>query len=223
MTSARLSSARRKRANAARAAARLSLLGNGCPPANTLQEQLTKYLTDAHSIEQQALSQLRTAPSLAGDPDIASAFSRHLAETEAQDAARSEEYRRRFTLALLQHPNVAATLEVLDIAGRPAVLQEWLAGLPGNDWPPLAAVPGVWYRLLLQAAQALHAAHEAGLVHGHLQPAQFVLTGDGKYVPSQRPEAEWRKDAAAARAAVPAALGQLMAGLAAQAPAPAPR
>ena len=74
---------------------------------------------------------------------------------------------------------MAATLELLEIGGRPAVLQEWLAGLPGNDWPPLAAVPGVWYRLLLQAAQALHAAHETGLVHGHLQPSHFVLTADG--------------------------------------------
>jgi hypothetical protein len=53
----------------------------------------------------------------------------------------------------------------------------------------------------------------------------IVLTGDGKYVPSQRPEAEWRKDAATARAALPAELGQLMTALAAQtaAPPPAPR
>ena len=30
--------------------------------AADIQEQLTKYLTDAHSIEEQALAQLRTAP-----------------------------------------------------------------------------------------------------------------------------------------------------------------
>jgi hypothetical protein len=36
-------------------------------------EQLTKYLTDAHSIEVQALAQLRGAPDLAGAPDIAEA------------------------------------------------------------------------------------------------------------------------------------------------------
>ncbi len=36
-----------------------------------LREQLTKYLTDAHSIEEQALAQMRTAPDLAGDPELA--------------------------------------------------------------------------------------------------------------------------------------------------------
>jgi hypothetical protein len=30
-------------------------------------EQLVKYLTDAHSVEEQALAQLRTAPDIAGD------------------------------------------------------------------------------------------------------------------------------------------------------------
>ncbi|HYV38689.1 MAG TPA: hypothetical protein VE988_23595 [Gemmataceae bacterium] len=101
---------------------------------------------------------------------------RHLAESES---AHADDFRRRFKQAMIAQPNLAATLEVLDIAGRPAVLQEWLAGLPSNDWPQLAAVPGVWYRLVLQAAQALNAAHETGLTHGHLQPAHFVLTGDG--------------------------------------------
>jgi ferritin-like metal-binding protein YciE len=47
-----------------------------------LNEQLTKYLADAHSIEVQALAQLRTAPDLAGDPELARAFREHLAQTE---------------------------------------------------------------------------------------------------------------------------------------------
>jgi ferritin-like metal-binding protein YciE len=50
---------------------------------DTLEDQLTKYLTDIHSIEQQALAQMRAAPKLvANDPRIAEAFSRHLPETE---------------------------------------------------------------------------------------------------------------------------------------------
>ena len=50
-----------------------------------LREQLTKYLTDAHSIEEQALAQLRRAPEIAGDPQIASAFEEHLHETEGHE------------------------------------------------------------------------------------------------------------------------------------------
>jgi ferritin-like metal-binding protein YciE len=49
-----------------------------------IDEQLTKYLTDAHSMEEQALAQLERAPSLAGDPELASAFQEHLLETQQQ-------------------------------------------------------------------------------------------------------------------------------------------
>lgn len=54
--------------------------------AETLQEQLTKYLTDAHSIEEQALAQLRAAPEIAGDRQLAALYREHLAETEGQEA-----------------------------------------------------------------------------------------------------------------------------------------
>jgi ferritin-like metal-binding protein YciE len=52
-----------------------------------LRDQLTRYLTDAHSIEEQALVQLRRAPAIAGDPGIAAAFEEHLRETEEQERA----------------------------------------------------------------------------------------------------------------------------------------
>jgi ferritin-like metal-binding protein YciE len=50
-----------------------------------ISEQLTKYLTDAHSIEEQALAQLRTAPELAGDPELSAAYREHLRETEGHE------------------------------------------------------------------------------------------------------------------------------------------
>jgi ferritin-like metal-binding protein YciE len=53
--------------------------------ATDIQEQLTKYLTDAHSIEEQALAQLRTAPDFAGDPKLAAGFREHLTETEGHE------------------------------------------------------------------------------------------------------------------------------------------
>jgi ferritin-like metal-binding protein YciE len=51
----------------------------------TPTEQLTKYLTDAHSIEEQALAQLRVAPRMAGDSELAAIFRAHLVETEAHE------------------------------------------------------------------------------------------------------------------------------------------
>jgi chromosome segregation ATPase len=104
---------------------------------------------------------------------------RHLAEIDMTDALRPDEFRQRFAQAMLNDPHVANTLEVFELAGRPAVLQEWLTGLAASDWPPLTAAPGVCSRLLTQAAQGLAAAHQAGLVHGHLGDNCLLLTGDG--------------------------------------------
>jgi ferritin-like metal-binding protein YciE len=53
--------------------------------ARDIDEQLTKYLADAHSIEVQALAQLRKAPDIAGAPELAEAFRSHLAETEEHE------------------------------------------------------------------------------------------------------------------------------------------
>jgi hypothetical protein len=104
---------------------------------------------------------------------------RHLAEADMRVAARPDEFRQRFAQAMLNDPHLANTLEVLELSGRPAVVQEWLSGLPASDWPPLAAAPGVCYRLLTQAAKGLARAHQAGVVHGHLSDALLVLTGEG--------------------------------------------
>src|SRR3954454_10110362 len=48
-------------------------------------DQLVKYLADVHSIELQALAQLRAAPKIAGDERLCQAFERHLLETEDQE------------------------------------------------------------------------------------------------------------------------------------------
>jgi ferritin-like metal-binding protein YciE len=76
--------------------------------ANTSDEQLTKYLTDVHSIEEQALAQLRLAPRVAGDPELARAYAEHLRETEDQERLVREQLERRG----------AKPSTVKDIAGR---------------------------------------------------------------------------------------------------------
>lgn len=49
------------------------------------EEKLVKHLTDVHSIEQQALTQMRAAPKIAGDAQLARIFEEHLIETESQE------------------------------------------------------------------------------------------------------------------------------------------
>ena len=51
----------------------------------SLTDQLVKYLADAHSIEEQALAQLRSAPEIAGSDQISKLLTEHLAETEAHE------------------------------------------------------------------------------------------------------------------------------------------
>jgi ferritin-like metal-binding protein YciE len=73
-----------------------------------IDEQLTKYLTDVHSIEEQALAQMRLAPRVAGDRELKRAFAEHLRETEEQERLVREQLDRRGA-----HPS-----RVKDVAGR---------------------------------------------------------------------------------------------------------
>src|SRR3954454_17693292 len=54
-------------------------------PPSDIHEQLVKHLTDAHSIEEQALTQMRRAPKIAGEPQLAEIFEKHLAATAPPD------------------------------------------------------------------------------------------------------------------------------------------
>src|SRR5262249_52519859 len=115
------------------------------------------------------------------DPSRSSvALLRHLAESEMDDAARPVEFRKGFeAAAAVQHPNLAATYHVRDINHRPAALQEWVSGLASPDWPALAAAPGVWFRLLGQAAVGFRAAPVARLSHRHPSGNSIVLGANG--------------------------------------------
>ncbi len=54
-------------------------------PTTTAQEHLDDYLSDAHSIEEQALVQMKRAVKIAGDPGLADAFAEHEKETELHE------------------------------------------------------------------------------------------------------------------------------------------
>jgi ferritin-like metal-binding protein YciE len=54
-------------------------------PASDIKEQLVKYLTDVHSLEQNAIEQTRTGAQSAGDPQLQQVFREHLAQTEEHE------------------------------------------------------------------------------------------------------------------------------------------
>jgi ferritin-like metal-binding protein YciE len=113
-------------------------------PTN-LQEQLVKYLTDAHSIEQQALAQLKTAPKIAGDPEIAQAFSAHLVETEGHDRLVSER--------LAAHGAKPSTLK--DLAGSLTGKGFGVFAMAQPDTPGKLAVHAFSYEHMEEAAYDL--------------------------------------------------------------------
>lgn len=54
-------------------------------PEKDVSDQLVSYLADAHSLEENALAQLRTGAETAGYEPLKQVFSEHLAETEEHE------------------------------------------------------------------------------------------------------------------------------------------
>src|SRR4051794_40002440 len=110
-----------------------------------LAEQLTKYLTDAHSIEVQALEQMRIAPRIAGDADLGAIFREHLVETQEHE---------RLVRAELERRGASASA-IKDIAGRAGgwgmVLFAWL----NPDTPGKLAMHAYSYEHMELAAYEL--------------------------------------------------------------------
>jgi eukaryotic-like serine/threonine-protein kinase len=100
-----------------------------------------------------------------------------LADENAQKRFRKEA----LSLARLNHPNVATVHEFGSQDGVDFLVTEYIAGL-GLD-AKLAAGPlptSDVFRLGLQLAQGLAAAHQQGIVHRDLKPGNLRLTPDGR-------------------------------------------
>jgi ferritin-like metal-binding protein YciE len=122
-------------------------------PNNDPQTQLVKYLTDAHSIEEQALVQMRRAPDLVEGP-FADSFRRHLGETESQE--------RRVRERLEAHD--ASPSKVKDAAGQAGGFGMVLFAKSQPDTPTKLALHAFSYEHMEVAAYELlgRAAREAG-------------------------------------------------------------
>ncbi|CAA9285647.1 MAG: Putative serine/threonine protein kinase, partial [uncultured Actinomycetospora sp.] len=104
----------------------------------------------------------------------------------ADDAARDQAHRRVFRearmIARLHHPHAITVFDVVEHEGRPWLVMEYLASRS------LAEVliadgpldPDRVARIGRQVADALTAAHEAGIVHRDVKPGNVLLADDGR-------------------------------------------
>jgi ferritin-like metal-binding protein YciE len=113
--------------------------------AREIDDQLTKYLKEVHSIEEQALAQLRSAADLAGDEGLAAAFRTHLTETEGH-----EQTVRRLLEARGESPSIVKDT-MMKVGGKGFLLFARLQ----PDTPGKLLAHAISYEALEEAAYAL--------------------------------------------------------------------
>ena len=131
-------------------------------PNNDPQTQLIKYLTDAHSIEEQALVQMKRAPDLVEGP-FADSFRRHLGETQSQE--------QRVRERLGAHD--ASPSKVKDVAGQAGGFGMVLFAKSQPDTPTKLAMHAFAYEHMEVAAYELLA--RAGREAGDAETAEMAL------------------------------------------------
>ncbi|MEX0299193.1 MAG: serine/threonine-protein kinase, partial [Kordiimonas sp.] len=86
------------------------------------------------------------------------------------------------TLAKLNHPNIVTLYEVSEHEGQAYLVMEYLDGLPLNDYLENTETPPTFDDKISMAKQlidALATAHENGIVHADIKPANILVRADG--------------------------------------------
>src|SRR5947209_9884620 len=109
---------------------------------NPLHDQLHSYLTDCHSIEVQAIAQLKRAPAIAGSDELAEMYADH--ERESQEHKRLIEER-------LDAHGISAN-KLKDVAGSVSGVGMYLFAKFNPDSPGKLAAHAHSYEAMEQAA-----------------------------------------------------------------------
>jgi serine/threonine-protein kinase len=121
----------------------------------------------------------------AHDPDIGRPVAIKLISTELMSSTGRAEYIKRFrreaqAAARCAHPNIVAIYDFALHEGQPFIAMEFVYGASlrqALDAAPVMAVPDA-VRIILQVLDALASAHEQGVVHQDVKPANIMLTPD---------------------------------------------
>ena len=121
----------------------------------------------------------------AHDPDIGRPVAIKLISTELMSSTGRAEYIKRFrreaqAAARCAHPNIVAIYDFALHEGQPFIAMEFVYGASlrqALDAAPVMAVPDA-VRIMLQVLEALASAHDQGVVHQDVKPANIMLTPD---------------------------------------------
>src|SRR5579862_6403513 len=101
------------------------------------------------------------------------------------DMSADPEFRRRFMLearaaSALNHPNIITIYDIVEEGDAQYMVVEYVDGKTLREMIPNGGMSvSLVLRYATQAAQALCAAHAAGLIHRDLKPANMMVTGTG--------------------------------------------
>jgi serine/threonine protein kinase len=98
----------------------------------------------------------------------------------ADELARARFRREAQALSRLNHPNIATIYDFDQQDGHDFLVMEYIEGRSLRDVGPEPLAPTDLVRLGTQLAEALVAAHGAGVVHLDLKPGNMMLTADGR-------------------------------------------